>query len=198
MSTDIFAALAVFAIVTSITPGPNNLMLLASGVNFGLRPTLPHLFGVNTGFVLLLLMVGAGMGSLLTAFPPLYMALKIAGGLYLLYLAWRIANSGASDMEAETGAKPLGFFAAAAFQWVNPKGWVMGVTAMGAYTNPNDYWLSMLIVTAIFAIVGVPSTLAWAGMGVALRRWLSDPKRLRLFNIGMAVLLVLSLWPLLR
>lgn len=198
MSLEIFAAMVVFTFVTSVTPGPNNLMLLASGVNFGFRRTLPHMLGVGIGFVVLLLAVGAGMGSLLTAIPQLYTALKIAGGLYLLYLAFRIATSGPIDSTTESTAKPLTFFEAAAFQWINPKGWVMVVTAMATYTVPDNYWATMLLVALTFGAVNVPSVSAWAGLGVVLRRWLSDPRRLRIFNIAMAVLLVLSLWPLLR
>jgi threonine/homoserine/homoserine lactone efflux protein len=197
MSFEIFVALFVFAAVTSVTPGPNNLMLLTSGVNFGFGRTIPHMAGVSIGFVILLLAVGAGMGSLLTTLPWLYTALKIAGGLYLLYLAWKIATSTTLD-DGEAAGKPMSFLAAAAFQWVNPKGWVMAVTAMGAYTDPANYWLTMVIVAAMFGILTSPSCAIWAGMGVGLRRWLSEPTRLRVFNIVMAVLLVASLWPLIR
>jgi threonine/homoserine/homoserine lactone efflux protein len=197
MSFEIFVALVVFAAVTSVTPGPNNLMLLTSGVNFGFRRTLPHMAGVSIGFVVLLLAVGAGMGSLLSTLPWLYTALKIAGGFYLLYLAWRIATSMTLE-EGEAAARPMSFLAAAAFQWVNPKGWVMAVTAMGAYTDPANYWLTMVIVAVVFGLLTAPSCAIWAGMGVALRRWLSEPSRLRIFNIVMAVLLVASLWPLIR
>lgn len=197
MSFEILVALFVFAAVTSVTPGPNNLMLLTSGVNFGFARTIPHMAGVSIGFVILLLAVGAGMGSLLTTLPWLYTALKIAGGLYLLYLAWKIATSRSLDDE-EAGSKPLTFVQALAFQWVNPKGWVMAVTAMGAYTDPGHYWLTMVIVAAVFGILTAPSCAIWAGMGVGLRRWLSDPTRLKVFNIVMAVLLVASLWPLIR
>ena len=197
MSLEIFAALLVFALVTSVTPGPNNLMLLTSAVNFGFGRTLPHMAGVAIGFVVLLLAVGAGMGSLLTTLPWLYMALKVAGGLYLLYLAWRIAMSRTLD-DGEAGSKPLSFLQAFAFQWVNPKGWVMAVAAMGAYTDPANYWPTMLIVAGMFAVMVMPVSALWAGVGVALRRWLSDPVRLRIFNVAMAILLVASLWPLLR
>ena len=197
MSLEIFAALLVFALVTSVTPGPNNLMLLTSAVNFGFGRTLPHMAGVAIGFVVLLLAVGAGMGSLLTTLPWLYTALKIAGGLYLLYLAWRIAMSRTLD-DGEAGSRPLSFLQAFAFQWVNPKGWVMAVTAMGAYTDPANYWLTMAIVAAVFGLMTAPSIAIWAGLGVGLRRWLSDPRRLRIFNVAMAILLVASLWPLLR
>jgi threonine/homoserine/homoserine lactone efflux protein len=198
MSLDVFLALVVFALVSSGTPGPNNLMLLSSGVNFGFRRTIPHMLGVGLGFVVLLLAVGSGLGSLLETLPWLHTALKIAGGLYLLYLAWRIATSGPLETKGEAAARPMSFLQAAAFQWINPKGWIMAVTAMVTYTNPANYWLSMVLVALVFGVVNVPSVSAWAGLGVVLRRWLSDPIRLRVFNIVMAVLLVLSLWPLLR
>jgi threonine/homoserine/homoserine lactone efflux protein len=198
MFPDILAAFALFAVVTSITPGPNTLMLLASGVNFGFRSTMPAMFGVVIGFVVLLLAVGAGLGSLLSAWPTLYTVLKIAGGLYLLYFAWRIANAGPLSDEGAGHTKPLGFVAAAGFQWVNPKAWVMAVTAMATYTSATEYWPSMVLIAALFGLVGLPAMALWAGLGILLRRWLTDPARLRVFNIAMAVLLVVSLWPLLR
>lgn len=198
MSIEIFLALLAFAFVASATPGPNNLMLLSSGVTFGFRRTIPHMLGIGIGFVLLLLAVGAGLGALLTSVPVLHLLLKIAGGLYLLYLAYRIATSGALDAEEEGRARPLGFWGAVAFQWVNPKGWVMAVTAMATYTDPQNYWPTMLIVAGAFGLVNLPSVSIWAGLGVMLRTWLSDPLRLRIFNIAMAVLLVASLWPMLR
>lgn len=198
MYPDILAAFALFAVVTSVTPGPNTLMLLACGVNFGFRRTLPTMFGVVIGFVVLLLAVGAGLGSLLTAWPTLYTVLKIAGGLYLVYLAWRIAMSGPLSDDGEGRGRPLGYLAAAGFQWVNPKAWVMAVTAMATYTSATDYWPSMVLIAALFGLVGLPAMALWAGLGIVLRRWLSEPRRLRVFNVAMAILLVVSLWPLLR
>lgn len=198
MYPDMLAAFALFAIVTSVTPGPNTLMLLASGVNFGFRRTLPAMFGVVIGFVVLLLAVGAGLGSLLTAWPTLYTVLKIGGAVYLLYLAWRIATSGPLSDDGEGQGQPLGFIGAAGFQWVNPKGWVMAITAMATYTSATEYWPSMVLIAALFGLVGLPAMALWAGLGIVLRRWLSEPRRLRVFNVAMAILLVVSLWPLLR
>lgn len=196
MQPEIFAALVLFAFVTSVTPGPNNLMLLASGVNFGFRRTVPHMFGIGSGFFVLLLAVGFGLGALLESVPLLYAALKIGGALYLLYLAWKIAFS-RSMGEAETGGRPLTFLQAAAFQWVNPKAWVMALGAMAAYTDPENYAASVLIIGVVFALVNVPSVSVWAGFGTALRSFLSDPVRLKWFNMGMGLTLVLSLWPML-
>ncbi|MEZ2127120.1 MULTISPECIES: LysE family translocator [unclassified Sinorhizobium] len=197
MPLDTFLALVLFAFTTSITPGPNNMMLFASGVNFGFRRTIPHMFGIAAGFLSLLLAVGLGLGALLHMVPAAYTALKFAGGAYLVWIAWKIASS-RSIGEGQSGTKPMSFLGAAAFQWVNPKAWVMAVTAMATYTNPELYLLSVLLVGFAFAVVNLPSVSTWAGFGSALREWLSDPARLKWFNITMAVLLVLSLWPMLR
>ena len=197
MSIEVFLTLLAFAFVTSITPGPNNLMLLASGVNFGFQRTVPHMLGIGAGFVALLLGVGAGLGALLAALPWAFGAIKLAGGLYLLYLAYGIACSGPLEAKGE-GSRPMGFWAAAGFQWVNPKAWVMAVSAMSAYTDPERYGVTMLIVAGAFGLVNLPCVSSWAGLGTVLRNWLAVPARLRVFNITMAVLLVLSLWPMLR
>jgi threonine/homoserine/homoserine lactone efflux protein len=197
MSAETFLALLVYAFVTSITPGPNNLMLLASGVNFGFTRTIPHALGIGGGFLTLLLAVGFGLGAVLTAFPSLHLALKIAGGAYLLYLAWRIAMSRSMGQGA-AGGRPMTFLEAAGFQWVNPKAWVMAVSAMAIYTNPANPFLSMLIVAFAFAAVNLPSVSTWAGFGTALRGFLADPARLKWFNIAMGLLLAASLWPMLR
>lgn len=197
MSVDTLFALVLFAFATSITPGPNNMMLFASGVNFGFRRTVPHMLGIGAGFLSLLIGVGMGLGAVLHAYPPAFIALKVAGGLYLLWIAWKIGSS-RSMGEGEAKARPMTFLAAAAFQWVNPKAWVMAVTAMAVYPNPEQYALTVAIVALVFAAVNVPSVSTWAGFGSALREWLSVPVRLKWFNITMAVLLVLSLWPMLK
>ncbi|ANK92357.1 MULTISPECIES: LysE family translocator [Rhizobium] len=197
MPLDTFLALVLFAFTTSITPGLNNMMLFASGVNFGFRRTIPHMFGIGAGFFSLLIGVGFGLGALLHTMPVVYTALKFAGGAYLVWIAWKIASS-RSLSEGKSGAAPMSFLSAAAFQWINPKAWVMAVTAMATYTNPELYLASVLIVGLAFAVVNVPSVSTWAGFGSALREWLSDPVRLKWFNISMAVLLVASLWPMLK
>ena len=198
MTLDLFLALIVFAFVTSVTPGPNNFMLLASGVNFGFWRTVPHMAGIGVGFFSLLLAVGLGLGAFLVAFPALHLALKIAGGAYLLYLAWRIAMSRSLSGPGAAKAKPMTFLEAAAFQWINPKAWVMAVTAMAVYTVPERPFLSVAIVASAFALVNFPSGSVWAGFGVALRGFLADPVRLKWFNIAMGVLLAATLWPMLR
>lgn len=172
-------------------------MLLASGVNFGFRKTIPHMFGIAFGFGLLLLGVGFGLREVFQQFPIMELLLKIVGGLYLLYLAWKIANS-ASMEKGRVGARPMTFFAASLFQWVNPKAWVMAIYAMTAYTGQPDFTTSVLIVTFAFVVINFPSVSVWCGFGVAMREWLSNPKRLRIFNITMALFLVASLWPMLK
>jgi len=198
MSLDIFMALLVFSFVTSVTPGPNNFMLLASGVNFGFVRTIPHMLGIGVGFVSLLLGVGFGLGALLTAFPQIGFALKIVGGAYLLYLAWKIAMSRALASDGESGGTPMTFIQAALFQWVNAKGWVMAVTAMAVYTNPEYPFASVLLVAFAFGLVNLPCVSVWAGFGVALRGFLADPLRLKWFNIVMGLALAATLWPMLR
>jgi threonine/homoserine/homoserine lactone efflux protein len=196
MSAEVFLALLGYAFVTSITPGPNNLMLLASGVNFGFIRTIPHMLGVGIGFFVMLLAVGFGLGAVFTAFPALHLVLKVLGSAYLLYLAWRIATTRSLAKEGKAGTVPMTFLEAAAFQWVNPKAWVMALSAMAIYTNPDRPFLSIWIVAAAFALVNLPSVSSWAGFGTALRGFLSDPVRLKWFNIAMGVLLVLTLWPM--
>lgn len=198
MPLETLLALIGFAFATSITPGPNNMMLFASGVNFGFRRTVPHMVGIGAGFLSLLLGVGLGLGAVLAAFPPLFIGLKIAGGLYLVWIAWKLASSRSLAEGHGAAAKPMSFLAAASFQWVNPKAWVMAVAAMATYTDPARYLLSVLIVGLVFAAVNVPAVSIWAGFGSVLRDWLAVPARLMWFNISMAVLLVLSLWPMLK
>lgn len=198
MTFDVFLALVVFAVVTSITPGPNNIMLMASGVNFGFRRTIPHMLGIGVGFLSLLLGVGFGLGALLTAFPAVHIALKIAGGAYLLYLAYRVAMARSMGEADGSSARPLTLLEAAAFQWVNPKAWVMAITGIAVYSSPESPFLSVVLVSVAFALVNLPCVSSWAAFGVALRGFLSDPTRLKWFNITMGLALVLSLWPMLR
>jgi threonine/homoserine/homoserine lactone efflux protein len=198
MSYDVFLALLAYAFVTSITPGPNNLMLLTSGVNFGFTRTIPHMLGVGIGFVVMLLAVGLGIGAVLTAFPALHSGLKVAGAVYLLYLSWKIAMTRSFKSDGDSKSRPMTFLEAAAFQWVNPKAWVMAVTAMAVYSNPAAPLLSVVLIGLVFGMVNLPSVSTWAGFGMALRGFLSDPVRLKWFNIAMGVLLAATLWPMLR
>jgi threonine/homoserine/homoserine lactone efflux protein len=190
-------ALAMFCFVSSITPGPNNMMLLASGANFGFRRTLPHVFGISVGFGTLVLAVGLGVGSLFALYPALYTVLKVVGGAYMLWLAWRIATAtGIGDGSAT--ARPMSFWEAFAFQWVNPKAWAISLGAITAFVAPEQFLIGVLVVTAVFAAINMPCVASWAAFGVVLRRFLDRPWTLRAFNVTMAVLLVLSLYPMLQ
>lgn len=196
MSLDLLLALAGFAFVTSVTPGPNNMMLLASGVNFGFRRTIPHMLGVAIGFIVMIELVGLGIGQVLMANPAIFTTLKIAGLIYMLWLAWKIANSGPIDGSGERSTgKPLTFLQAALFQWVNPKAWAMALTATSAYTDPANFLPSLAIMGVTFGIINFPSVGVWTLFGVGLRKMLQDPVRVRVFNVVMAVLLVLSMLP---
>ena len=189
-------ALVSFAFVSSITPGPNNLMLMASGTNFGFVRTVPHLLGVALGFVLMVLLVGAGISWIFEAVPTAYTVLKVASVGYLTYLAYRIATAAPPPERPDTlGARPLTFTQAAAFQWVNPKAWAMALTATSAYVPAAQPWLGLITVAAVFGAVNLPSVGVWALMGVQLRRWLRDPRALRAFNFVAALLLLASLYP---
>lgn len=195
-------SLAGFAFAASITPGPNNLMLLASGTNFGLRRSLPHLAGVALGFALMLVLVGLGLGQLFERLPLLATVLRGLCFLYLLYLAWRLAHAAptlegaaaGSEAAASSSSRPMTFLEAALFQWVNPKGWAMALTAMSVYL-PNPGPQSVLLVALIFAVVNVPCISSWTVLGVNMRRWLASSERLVRFNRAMAVLLVASTLP---
>ncbi len=191
-----FLALLVFSFVSSITPGPNNIMLFASGVNFGWWRTFPHAIGISLGFGLLLAAVGLGLGVLLNSVPVLFTAVKLVGGAYMLYLAWKIANSGPVEAQAGT-ARPMTFFEAALFQWVNPKAWVMAMVAMSTYTTDGNYFVNVGIVVFVFCVVNFPSVTIWAGFGTVMRNFLKDPLKLKMFNYTMAIALVFSLWPML-
>lgn len=196
MSFDLILALIGFAFVTSVTPGPNNMMLLASGVNFGFRRTIPHMLGIGIGFTLMVALIGFGLGEVFARVPLIYTALKYVGAGYMLYLAWKIANSGPISAEGEVKGKPMTFLQAAAFQWVNPKAWVMAVSAISTYTQAEAYVASVLVISFVFGAVNLPSVSSWAAFGVAMRRLLTNPRAVRVFNITMALLLVASLWPI--
>lgn len=191
MPEHIVFALMGFAFVTSITPGPNNLMLMASGANFGLRRSLPHLLGVALGFGGMILLLGLGVAQLIHTAPRLALAMKGVSLIYMLWLAWKIAHAGAPEGGVARG-RPMGFLAACAFQWVNPKAWMMALGALSAYAEGAR---GVLAVAAIFMLVNLPSVAVWAAMGQGLRGALQNPRRLRLFNGVMALLLVASMLP---
>jgi len=202
MNNEVLIAASLFSFVSSITPGPNNMMMLASGVNFGFRRSVPHWLGICGGFTFMLCAVGLGLHTLLSDHPALYDLLRYTGSAYLIWMAWRLATAtaapAAQDGDApESEARPLGMLGAAAFQWVNPKAWVMAVTAMSAYLPAHAQPSDVLALALLFGVINLPCVACWAGGGAALRRFLQDPLRLRIFNISMALALLASLYPML-
>jgi threonine/homoserine/homoserine lactone efflux protein len=196
MTYEIILGLVLFSIVSSITPGPNNLMLMASGANFGFRRTIPHMLGVSLGFTLMVLLVGVGLVQVFDAFPVSYLLLKAVSIVYLLYLAWKIGTAAAAHGESQKGGSPFTFVQAALFQWVNPKAWTMALTAVSVY-SPSQDASSMAFVAVVFGVINMPCICIWTTMGFQLQRILTSEKRLRAFNVTMAVLLVGSLYPVL-
>jgi threonine/homoserine/homoserine lactone efflux protein len=194
MNFDVLSALIIFAFVSSITPGPNNLMLMNSGANFGFKKTMPHLLGVGIGFTLMIALVGLGVIKLFDAFPLSYEILKVLSIIYLLYLAFKIASSTGNFEQKSSSAKPFSFIQAALFQWVNPKAWTMALTSISIYA-PTKSLSAVLLVAIVFGIVNLPCISAWIVLGQKIQILLTDQKRLRAFNISMATLLILSLYP---
>ena len=195
MTNDLLTALAGFALVSSITPGPNNLMLMASGANYGFRRSIPHMLGIASGFVVMVCLVGVGLIGLFDAWPPAHTILTVVSVAYLLWLAWKIAHASAPRRGEGTG-RPFTFLQAALFQWVNPKAWTMALTAITLYA-PDRTLASIALVAAIFGAINLPSVSTWTVLGQQVSRVLSSPARLRAFNWTMAALLVASLIPVL-
>lgn len=195
MTYELILPLMMFALVSSITPGPNNLMLLASGANFGFRRTLPHMLGISLGFAFMVFLVGLGLAQVFELYPVLKLALKVLAVAYMVYLAWKIANAAAPKAAAEAG-KPFTFLQAAAFQWVNPKAWAMALTAVTIYA-PSQEFTVIAVVAAVFAAVNLPSVTLWVVLGQQAQRILTNQRRLRVFNVTMALLLVASLYSVL-
>lgn len=197
MTWAVILSFSAFAFVSSITPGPNNLMLMASGANFGFRATAPHFLGIQVGFFVMVVLVGLGLAGLFAAFPWLYDVLRWGGALYLLYLAYKIATADGLGAGASS-ARPQTFFQAVAFQWVNPKAWTMAVVSLTAFTPTDQPIVNVMVIAVLFLIVGLPCSVVWMAFGVGLKRFLDQPRALRIFNVTMAVLLVASLYPLVQ
>ena len=195
---------ALFMLVSSITPGPNNTMLMASGVHFGYRRTLAHLMGVQLGFGFMLIAVGLGLHAVLSQFPAFYDVVRCAGGAYMVWMAWSLASArphvqehAAMEQSSPNEPQPLGFWGAVLFQWVNPQAWVMAVTLMSAYVPPGAGLLQIAPLGLMFAVLGFPCSSVWVGFGSALRSYLQDAFRMRVFNCSMAAALLASLYPML-
>jgi threonine/homoserine/homoserine lactone efflux protein len=195
MSQQLLIAFVVFAAVMCFTPGPNNVMLLASGLNYGLRRTLPHVAGVTIGFAFMIAVVGVGFGAVFTTYPVLQTILKYAGAAYLIYLAYAIATAAPPDPEQGSNRRPMTFIGAALFQWVNVKGWVMVIGTVTAYAAIASYPWNIILQTLLTLLMGLLSTVTWTLFGTSLQSLVKSPGMIRAFNIAMAVLLLASLIP---
>ncbi len=195
MSNSLLIAFIMFATVMFFTPGPNNIMLLSSGLTYGFRPTIPHIIGITIGFAFMVGAVGLGLGTIFIAYPVLQTILKYAGAAYLVYLAWHIGMAAPPSAEQDNRRGPMTFWGAAMFQWVNAKGWVMVIGTITAYAAIAAFPLNIAIQVGISLILGALSCSAWAPFGTALRPVLTSPRAIRVFNIVMALLLLASLYP---
>src|SRR3981189_2593670 len=195
MSHSLLIAFVMFATVMFFTPGPNNIMLLSSGLTYGFRPTIPHILGITFGFAFMIGAVGVGLGTVFIAYPVLQTILKYAGAAYLIYLAAVIAMSAPVEPDRANARGPMTFWGAAMFQWVNAKGWVMVIGTITAYAAIASFPWNIAIQVTLSLILGAVSCTAWALFGTALRPILTSPMAVRAFNVVMAVLLLASLYP---
>jgi threonine/homoserine/homoserine lactone efflux protein len=184
-----------FVLVGTVTPGPNNLMVLISGANWGLQRTMPHILGIATGFPVMIVGVGFGLDAAFKAVPQLHIILKYVAFAYLLWLAWRIAQAGRPEAKGE-GTRPLTFLQAAAFQWVNPKAWAMVLSGVALFTTDSgNKGLEIGLIAGLFGLACVPNGVVWTLFGSAISRILADDHWRWRFNVAMAVLLVISVVP---
>jgi threonine/homoserine/homoserine lactone efflux protein len=192
---EMLGPLVLFAAAMCLTPGPNVVMVTASAANFGFCRAIPQMLGVTTGFGVMIMAAGFGLAGLFHAEPRLHTVLKYAGAIYLLYLAWRIAQADAASSDS-TRARPISFVEAVLFTWVNPKGWVATVGALAAYTTlEGDVLLQTSVIASVLSAACFASVVIWAAFGTAIGRFLHNPRARRAFNWSMAGLLVLSLIP---
>lgn len=193
-----YVNIILFAIIACGTPGPNNTMIMTSGLNFGIRRSLPHFFGIILGFPLMVIAVGLGLAGVFEQYPTLHVILKIVGAAYLTFLAWKIASAPVTETR-QTKGKPLTFLQGAAFQWVNPKAWTLAIGATATYTIIGASYISqVLTISVFFLLFGGPCALAWLSFGASLKKFLKNAFYVRVFNISMAALLMLSLLPVFR
>ena len=198
ISQQLAIAFIAFAAAALFTPGPNNIMLMASGLNYGFRRTLPHVAGVTIGFSFLVAVIGLGLGAVFAAYPVLHTILKYAGAAYLIYLAIVIAMSGPADTDGAGEGRPMTFLGAAMFQWVNVKGWVIAVGAITAYAVIAAYPLNIAALSILLFLIGLGSSLTWVLLGTSLQAVVKSPRAVRIFNVVMALLLLASLYPVLK
>jgi threonine/homoserine/homoserine lactone efflux protein len=197
ISQQLALAFIAFAAATLFTPGPNNIMLMASGLNYGFRRTLPHVAGVTLGFSFLVAVMGLGLGAVFAAYPVLHTVLKYAGAAYLTYLAVVIALARPAEKEGGGEGRPMTFLEAALFQWVNVKGWVIAVGAVTAYAAIAAYPLNVAMLSVLLFVIGLASSTTWVLLGTSLQSLVKSPRAVRIFNGVMAVLLLASLYPVL-
>ena len=194
---ELILPVALFAVSMGITPGPNNVMVTTSGANFGYRRTIPHLLGIGLGFPAMVAGVGFGLGGVFDALPEVHVVLKYVGSAYILWMAWKIGTASGTSQAKERPGRPLTFLQAAAFQWVNPKGWVVAVGAISAYTTlQGDLLFEVGAITLTFVCVNYPCASLWTLFGVGIGRLLKRGRWLRIFNVAMGLLLVTSIVPL--
>jgi len=185
-----------FALASTMTPGPNNIMLLSSGLTFGYKRTIPHALGINFGFPVMVLCVGLGVGKLFEVFPFIYTALKVVGISYLFWMAWHIANTKGSLNAKNKNDKPFTFIQAALFQWINPKAWVMAISSTAAFiTDHQIAFIQVMIISAVYFLCAILSTNSWAVGGVILKQFIQNERFVQIFNITMAILIVGSILP---
>ena len=191
---DVLPALLLFSLSAAFTPGPNNIMIMSSGLNFGMRRSIPHLLGICLGFPAMLIVVGFSAGYLFETFPHLHLAIKIIGLSYLCYLAWRIATAAPGSLQGGR-SKPLSFLQAALFQWVNPKAWIMGTSAFATYTTVGgDLSSQTIMIILVFFVTTWPAVGTWLFFGAGLQKLMHNPLHQRIFNVVMAILLVASMY----
>jgi len=198
MSHELIIALVVFATAALFTPGPNNIMLMTSGLNFGFQRTLPHLLGVCIGFLLLFAVIGFGLGAVFAAYPVLQTVLKYAGAAYLIFLAVRIARSRPATRKDTETSRPMTFTGAVLFQWVNIKAWITSIGTVTTYAAVAPYPYNIGLQSLVMLVVEIFSTLGWVLLGTSLQAVIRDERAVRVFNIGMAMLLIASLYPVFR
>jgi threonine/homoserine/homoserine lactone efflux protein len=200
MNNNLIFGFALFAAATSVTPGPNNTLLLAAGLNYGVKNSWRHVAGINVGFPVMVLAIGLGLHTLFDKLPILYSILRICGGGYLSYLAWRLATTPASSKlgisDSKHSMRPIGFWSAAGFQWINPKCWIMALGACTTYLAESSTKQDLIALATLWGVIGVPCSLIWVGFGRVLSRYLQEPQHIMLFNRIAAAVLIASLFPL--
>ena len=190
-----YLSIILFCLVTSITPGPNNIMLMASGLNHGVLKTVPHISGIIFGFPLMVATLGFGLGTIFLNYPVIHQIIKIAGISYLLFLAWKIANATNTNTGKQL-REPLTFIQAAVFQWLNPKAWVIAIGAIATFTTVGNFQSQVVIIVFAYLFIGAFSMSLWLLMGASLQKILRSQKQLQVFNVVMAILLVMSVAPM--